>query len=56
LGAAVMGQSAAGVGTTVDMTKSGPAITAATDGRKQRSDHPRLASFPEAAGEPSPTA
>jgi hypothetical protein len=39
LGTAVTGQSAAGVGTTVDVAKSGPAITAATDGRKQRSNH-----------------
>jgi hypothetical protein len=41
LGAAVTGQSAAGVGTTVDVAKSGPAMTAATDGRKQRSNHPQ---------------
>jgi hypothetical protein len=39
LGTAVMGQSAAGVGTAVDVAKSGSAITAATDGRKQRSNH-----------------
>jgi hypothetical protein len=40
LGAAVTGQSVAGVGTTVDVAKSGPTIAATTDGRKQRSDHP----------------
>jgi hypothetical protein len=40
LGAAVMGQSATGLGTAVDVAKSGPAITGAIDGRKQRSDHP----------------
>jgi hypothetical protein len=33
----VMGQSAAGEGATVDMAKSGPAVMAAADGRKQRS-------------------
>jgi hypothetical protein len=45
LGAAVTSQSAAGLGTTVDMAKSGPAITAATGGRKQRSDHPQAHVF-----------
>jgi hypothetical protein len=44
-GAAVTGQSAAAVGTTVDMAKSGPTITAATDGRKQQSDHPQARVF-----------
>jgi hypothetical protein len=28
-----------GIGTTVDMTRGGPAVIAATDGRKQRSNH-----------------
>jgi hypothetical protein len=62
LSATVMGQSAAGIGTTVDMTIGGPAVIAATDARKQRFNHQpgpgptcRLASSPEAAGEPSPT-
>jgi hypothetical protein len=41
LGAAVTGQSAAGVGTAVDVAKSGPTITAATDGRERRSNHPQ---------------
>jgi hypothetical protein len=40
LGAAVTSQSAVGLGTAVDVAKSGPAITAATDRWKQRSDHP----------------
>jgi hypothetical protein len=34
----VMGQSAAGEGTTVDMAKSGPAVMAAAGGRKQQSN------------------
>jgi hypothetical protein len=34
-----MGQSAAGEGATVDMSKSGPAVMAAADGRKQQSNH-----------------
>jgi hypothetical protein len=33
----ITGQSAAGEGTTVNMAKSGPAVMAATGGRKQRS-------------------
>jgi hypothetical protein len=37
--ATITGQSAAGRGTTVDMAKSGPAVIAAADGRKQRSNH-----------------
>jgi hypothetical protein len=41
LSAAVTGQSVAGVGTAVDVAKSGPTIAAATDGRKQRSNHPQ---------------
>jgi hypothetical protein len=41
LSAAVTSQPVAGVGTTVDMAKSGPAITAPTDGRKRRSNHPQ---------------
>jgi hypothetical protein len=63
LSATVMGQLAAGIDTTVGMTIGGPTVIAATDGRKQRSNHQpgpsptyRLASSPEAAGEPSPTA
>jgi hypothetical protein len=63
LSTTVTGQSAAGIGTTIDMTISGPAVIAATDVRKQRSNHQpdpgptyRIASSPEAAGEPSPTA
>jgi hypothetical protein len=35
----VTGQSAAGEGATVDMAKSGPAVMAAVDGRKQQSNH-----------------
>jgi hypothetical protein len=31
LSATIMGQSAAGIGTTVDMAKSGPTVIAATD-------------------------
>jgi hypothetical protein len=34
-----MGQSAAGKGAMVDMTRGGPAVIAAVDGRKQRSNH-----------------
>jgi hypothetical protein len=63
LSTTVTGQSAAGIGTTVDMTIGGSAVIAATDMRKQRSNHQpgpgptsRLASSLEAAGEPSPTA
>ena len=59
LSATVTGQSAAGIGTTVDMTKGELAVIAATDGQRQRSNHQpgpgptsRLASSPEAAGEP----
>jgi hypothetical protein len=62
LSATITGQSAAGIGTTVDMTIGGPAVIAATDMRMQRSNHQpgpgptcRLASSPEAAREPSPT-
>jgi hypothetical protein len=39
LSATITGQSATGIGTTVDMTRGGPAVIAATDGRKQRSNH-----------------
>jgi hypothetical protein len=39
LSATITGQSAAGIGATVDMAKSGPAVIAAADGRKQRSNH-----------------
>jgi hypothetical protein len=39
LSATNMGQSAAGIGATVDMTKGGPAVIAATDVRKRRSNH-----------------
>jgi hypothetical protein len=63
LSVTVMGQSAVGIDTTVGMTIGGLAVIAATDVRKQRSNHQpgpgptyRLASSPEAAGEPSPTA
>jgi hypothetical protein len=35
----IMGQSAAEIGTTVDMIRGGPAVIAATDVRKQRSNH-----------------
>jgi hypothetical protein len=59
LSATVMGQSAAGIDVTVGMTIGGPAVIAATDGQRQRSNHQpgpgstsRLASSPEAAGEP----
>jgi hypothetical protein len=38
LSATIMGQSAAGIGTAVDMAKSGPAVIAATDKRKHRSN------------------
>jgi hypothetical protein len=37
--ASVTGQSAAGEGATVDMAKSRPTVMAATDGRKQQSNH-----------------
>jgi hypothetical protein len=63
LSATVTSQSAVGIDTIVGMTIGGPAVIAATDVRKQRSNHQpgpgnayRLASSPEAAGEPSPTA
>jgi hypothetical protein len=63
LNATVTGQSAVGIDATVGMTTGGPAVIAAIDVRKQRSNHQpgpgptyRLASSPEAAGEPSPTA
>jgi hypothetical protein len=63
LSATVTGQSAAGIDMTVGMTIGEPAVIAATDGWKQRSNHQlgpgltyRLASSPEATGEPSPTA
>jgi hypothetical protein len=39
LSATVMGQSAAGIGTIVGMTKDGPSVITATDVRKQRSNH-----------------
>jgi hypothetical protein len=39
LSATITGQSAAGKGATVDMTRGGPAVTAAADERKQRSNH-----------------
>jgi hypothetical protein len=39
LSATITGQSAARIGATIDMAKSGPAVIAATDGRKQRSNH-----------------
>jgi hypothetical protein len=39
LSAAIMGHSAAGIGTTVDMTKGELTVIAATDVRKQRSNH-----------------
>ena len=39
LSATITGQSAAGRGATVDMAKSRPAVIAAADGRKQRSNH-----------------
>jgi hypothetical protein len=62
LSATVMGQPAVEIDTTVGMTIGGPAVIAATDVRKQRSNHQpgpghayRLASSPEAAEEPSPT-
>jgi hypothetical protein len=38
LKATAMGQSVAGAGTTVGMAISGPAVIAATDERKQRSN------------------
>jgi hypothetical protein len=38
LSATITGQSAAGIGTTVDMAKSGPTVIAATDEWKQRSN------------------
>jgi hypothetical protein len=38
-GTPVMGQSAVGEGTTVNMAKSGPAVMAAAGGRKQQSNH-----------------
>jgi hypothetical protein len=38
LSATITGQSAAGIGTAVDMAKSGPAVIAATDKRKQQSN------------------
>jgi hypothetical protein len=37
--ATITGQSAAGRGATVDMTRGGPAVIATADGRKQRSNH-----------------
>jgi hypothetical protein len=38
LKATAMGQSAAGIGTTVGMAKSGPTVIAVADERKQRSN------------------
>jgi hypothetical protein len=59
LSATVTGRSATGIDVTVGMTIGGPAVIAATDGRRQRSNHQlgpgptsRLASSPEATGEP----
>jgi hypothetical protein len=46
LSTTVMGQSAAGIGTTVDMTKGGQAVIAATDVRKQRSNHLQVRILP----------
>jgi hypothetical protein len=63
LSATITGQSAAGIDVTVGMTIGGPAVIAAMDGRKQRSNHQpgpgptyRLGSSPKAEGEPSSTA
>jgi hypothetical protein len=39
LSATVTGQSAARIGTTVDMTKDGPTVITATDVQKQRANH-----------------
>src|SRR5690349_3035991 len=39
LSATITGQSAAGIDATVGMTLGGPAVIAATDGRKQRPNH-----------------
>jgi hypothetical protein len=39
LSATITGQSAAGIGTTVDMTRGGPTVIVAVDRRKQRSNH-----------------
>jgi hypothetical protein len=62
LSVTVTGQPAVGIDTTVDMTIGELAVIAATDVRKQRSNHQpgpghayRLASSSEAAGEPSST-
>jgi hypothetical protein len=62
LSATVTGQSAVGIDTTVG-TLGGPAVIVAIDVQKQQSNHQpgpgptyRLASSPETAGEPSPTA
>jgi hypothetical protein len=40
-GTTIMGRSAARGGTTVDMAKSGPAVIAAADEQKQRSNRPQ---------------
>jgi hypothetical protein len=63
LSATIMDQSATGIDATVGMTIGGLAVIAATDRRKQWSNHQlgpgptyRLASSPEAVEEPSPTA
>jgi hypothetical protein len=55
LSTTVTGQSAMGIGTAVGMAIGGPTVIAATDARKQRSNHQsdsgptcRLASSPEA--------
>jgi hypothetical protein len=63
LSATITGQSSAGIDAIVGMTMGGPAVIAATGGRKQRPNHQpgpgptyRLASSPEAVGEPFPTA
>jgi hypothetical protein len=39
LSATITGQSVVGIGATADMAKSGLAVIAATDVRKQRSNH-----------------
>jgi hypothetical protein len=39
LSATITGQSAAGIGTMVDMIRGGPIVIATTDGQKQRSNH-----------------
>jgi hypothetical protein len=53
-GALVTGQSAAGEGATVDMAKSGPAVMAAADGRKQQSKSAGSRPLLEQQGSPLP--